>query len=888
MQTESGDNLINLGPLFPSLSSDTLILTPNNRLKLKICAAWGEQQANTVWHQPEVQSLDEWLAQNVDQQARLNPEWPLAHKVPASAPVRRRLWAKTLAHFDATHPLVHPGKTAEHLDQAYSYLTLWQVNAAHFEALGLDQEQLRLASWIEHFQAQMDSLGLYTLEQSWVALLEQGQAGQSLPDVVLVNAETVSPLHQCLLDRFSRQWRILHTNDKAAARIERQPCIDRDTELAAAARWANDILTREPGARVALVDPNLGNRRAQVERALNRVFEPRAHLPGTPRYTPPYNFSAGTPLSSLPAIHTALLALGWHRDISLDQATQWLLSPFVGWPGDQPLRHWLASWLRQRQTDTVSRALIAQGLSLAGQQPQFESSAHPIAQWQAWMNGNFGVATSGANWGARFLQSLQACNWPGPRPLDSEEHQQVAQFYQLMERLREADWLGQHLSLSDALGWLTELASRHPFQPQTPESPVQVLGVLESTGLHFDYVWIMGMDDHQWPPAPAPNPLLPATLQRHLGMPHASAERELQYCQSITRQFTCSARHAVVFSHPLRDGDRELAPSPLIAALHEKETISPEPVQWQPAALEWLSTLCAPPVSAEELAQLRGGAALLQKQSRCPLAAFFEIRLGARRPDPHNPGLNPLDRGNLLHQALYYFWLEKPALSSITAEEQDQRINAAIDKAIAEAMPANRQRLYQIERGRIRLLLQQWLEIERQRPPFSIQALEQAQEIKLGPLPLKLRIDRIDQVNGQWLLIDYKSGSTNTRHWLAQPEEPQLPLYAIALADQGKPVAAIAFAELRQKNQVLNGLGASLPEGEIAPGIASVNEKTAGAADWSALLDHWRQSLLDLALALTEGDTQHTYSSQQSKDYLNHLQPLLRDAEQATMAQEAP
>lgn len=885
---EPSTNLINLGPLLSSLTTNTLVLTPNNRLKLKICAAWGSQQQQAVWHQPAVESLNAWFEGMVQFQILHNPAWPQTNKVRATAPIRRRLWARTLAHFDASHPLVHPRKTAEHLDQAYSYLQLWRIDSGDFGQLGLDHEHQRLASWIEHFHLQLDTLGLYTEEQALQALLGLGLQPPTQTQAVLVNTESLSPLHQALLDKFTHQWQMLETNITPANRVDRQPCSDRESELAAAARWANARLHQHPEARIAIVDPNLGNRRAQVERAFNRVFEPRLHLPDTQRYTPPYNFSAGTPLSSLAAIQIALMALGWHRPATLDQACQWLLSPYVGWQGDEPLRHWLASWLRQRAPEQVTQALLASAIQRASEQLQFEALSGQLALWQAWANASYGVPTSGANWGARFLQTLQACNWPGPRALDSEEHQQVAQFYQLLEQLREADWLEQHLPMGEALAWLTELASRHPFQPQTPESPVQILGVLESAGLHFDYLWVMGLEDSQWPPSPAPNPLLPASLQRQHAMPHASAERELAYCQSITRQFTCSATREVIFSYPMRDGDRELAASPLIMPFPAKDPIIPEPAVWQPAPLEWLSTLCAPPVNADELAQLKGGAALLQKQSRCPLAAFFDLRLGARRADPHNPGLTPLDRGNLLHQALYYFWLGKPDLSTQANDTLETAITSAIDKAIAEVMPANRQRLYRIEHQRIRLLMQQWLDIERQRPPFQIEALEQAQEFKLGPLPLKLRIDRIDLVQGQWLLIDYKSGSTNTRHWLNQPEEPQLPLYAIALADQGTPVAAVAFAELRQKNQAFAGLGADQPEGPLAPGINPVNEKNTDLPDWTALLNHWRQSLLDLAQALVDGDTQHRYSSQQSKDYLSHLQPLLRDAEQATLAEETP
>ena len=52
------------------------------------------------------------------------------------------------------------------------------------------------------------------------------------------------------------------------------------------------------------------------------------------------------------------------------------------------------------------------------------------------------------------------------------------------------------------------------FQAESPDTPIQILGPLESTGLTFDALWLLGLDDYNWPPAPQSNPLLPNRLQR--------------------------------------------------------------------------------------------------------------------------------------------------------------------------------------------------------------------------------------------------------------------------------------------------------------------------------------------------------------------------------------
>jgi len=80
---------------------------------------------------------------------------------------------------------------------------------------------------------------------------------------------------------------------------------------------------------------------------------------------------------------------------------------------------------------------------------------------------------------------------------------------------------------------LGQLCRQRLFQPETRGRPaIQVLGVLESAGLSFDGLWVMGMNDDQWPPPPRPNPLLPADVLRAAGASHASAEVELDFARA--------------------------------------------------------------------------------------------------------------------------------------------------------------------------------------------------------------------------------------------------------------------------------------------------------------------------------------------------------------------
>ncbi len=136
-------------------------------------------------------------------------------------------------------------------------------------------------------------------------------------------------------------------------------------------------------------------------------------------------------------------------------------------------------------------------------------------------------------------------------------------------------------------------------------------------------------------------------------------------------------------------------------------------------------------------------------------------------------------------------------LLALSADELQQLINTAAAEAIRPVQhhrPAELGSFYcALEQERLARLLNEWLEQEKTRVPFSVIAIEEKHSVNFAGLNLQLRIDRIDQLeNGELLLIDYKTGSPKLKSWLGKrPDEPQLPLYAVS---HHTPVAAIAFA----------------------------------------------------------------------------------------------
>jgi RecB family exonuclease len=150
-----------------------------------------------------------------------------------------------------------------------------------------------------------------------------------------------------------------------------------------------------------------------------------------------------------------------------------------------------------------------------------------------------------------------------------------------------------------------------------------------------------------------------------------------------------------------------------------------------------------------------------------------------------------------------------------------------------------------LERRRLARTARAWLQLERQRPPFEVIAIESPVRVVLGNLALSMTPDRIDRLaDGSVLIVDYKSRSFSPAAWLGtRPDEPQLPLYAVTCDDD---VAGIAFAVLAPGKLQFKAL---VSDGVDLPGATVVARDRAEMQrpGWPGLLADWRDELERLA-----------------------------------------
>jgi probable DNA repair protein len=386
---------------------------------------------------------------------------------------------------------------------------------------------------------------------------------------------------------------------------------------------------------------------------------------------------------------------------------------------------------------------------------------------------------------------------------------------------------------------------------------VQILGLLEAAGLEFDHLWLMGLTSEAWPAVTHPHPLLPLELQRAARMPGAHVEHELARARALFKAVTMSANE-VVASHALREEDRALAPSPMIASWSALTLPCRAPRAADVIAATPLERVVDVRAPALATSAVVGGTSVLRDQAACAFRAFAAHRLAARALENPHDGFSAAERGELVHQVLASFWqgLQQPTCAALQALSEEQRAALLEQAAIAAVARVRRRRvgatddaLAALEVRRLTVIAARWLRYETEaRGEFEVIATEERRELVIGPLALRGRLDRVDRVaDGSVVVIDYKTSKTvSAAGWrLPRPDEPQLPAYLVATQPDAR---AVAFARV---NAGEPRFIAWADDDASVPGT-SANWRT-DFADWPSLVAAWRDELLRLANAFAAG-----------------------------------
>ncbi len=844
--------------LFQNLEvNNTLVLTPNKRLSRLIRDQFNLYQTTyspkKAWPSLQCLALQTWWHELWQQQLLGGNE--SIQKLVLTGTQELLLWQQVVNSHEKTPVLLSHNATARLAMQAWRLTQEWMLDISE------EQDSDILKAWFEDFKFRCEQQQLVSSVEI-PQILANHLVSEDLPtNLVLYGFDDQTPQLKQWLAQLDRQGVNSQFFDlsRTDSQIQRFELANQEQEILSAALWAKDQIIQDEQARVTIVVPQLAQMREQVERIFNQVFEPQVLLPNNPRHATGFNMSAGQLLSQLPMIDMALgilrCNLSW-LDMSL--VAKLLNSPFVGMLEELNERSLLEVQLR-----SYDYQISLQKLKITvGEQHEEQRRCPDLYQRLA----DFQLLQKQTNkpklpseWLALFSEQLLTLGWPGQRHLDTLEYQQLQAWQEALNSFAALDAVvDQGITFTDAFAYLQTVLAQVSFQAQTRTSPIQILGVLEAAGLPFDRLWFMNLDDETWPPSANPNPLLPIDLQVRNYLPQSSAERELAYASQLTKRLINSAKQ-VVFSHSRLQDDKVMAPSPLIEQIATSEfTLSAEPSaayqQFKSQDIEASLDSVGPRVI--DVDEIKGGSQLLKDQAACPFRAFARHRLHAQDITDSEIGLQAHERGNLVHLVMEIIWRNlknQERLLTLSESELESLIVSAIDDALISIKTKRfvGERFLQIEAERLKQQVRAWLELEKQREPFTVIFNEGRRTVRLGKLPIGIRYDRVDKLeDGKLLVLDYKTGKQHIRSWTGtRPDEPQVPLYAVA---NEKRVTGAAYGQITAEEIAFKGIA---EEADQVPGLTEPDMlfKLDLPDSWPEILQHWREILMNLAKEFMAG-----------------------------------
>ncbi|MFZ5557797.1 MAG: PD-(D/E)XK nuclease family protein [Pseudomonadota bacterium] len=848
--------------LLERLAAGATALTASRRLARFLKREFDCAQRNRdlhVWPTPDILPLTAWLQRAYADAAP--PDAPLL-----LSPLQEQvLWERAVAESESASPLLQIPSTAAAAREAWQLAHAYRLREA-IERLPLNEDARAFVRWSQRYRKLAEEAGAIELARLPDQVAGWIRAGAIDPprEAVLCGFDEVAPQQRELFGALEAAGCALAelAPPRRSPDVRRVELLSAQDEITVAARWARARLEANPDARVGVVIPDLSKHRRRAVRTFARIMRPAVGLPGTPGGPLPFNVSLGEPLADAPLVASALAALDLLRgEIELEALGTLLRSPFLGGAeGEATRRALLDAELRARGEPVVDlRRLRAAALAADS---RGEPKAHTAPDLAHRLEGLIALAESEARqtrspseWMDVFFAALRTLGFPGERALASEEFQAFETWRDLLGSVGTLDTATPRIGLGAALSRVRRMAADTVFQPETPEVPVQILGALEAANLEFDHLWVTGLTDEAWPGSPRPSPFLPIPLQVRERLPHASADRELAFARRLTEGWQASADE-LVLSHPKREDDRELGVSPLIAAVPAMDVSALglgedrgyRDIIHAAHVIESFTDVRGPAHPAGARAQ--GGSSVFRDQAACPFRAFAAHRLASASLDVPQRGLTPMERGVLLHDVLARVWAQvrsRAALAAMDAARLGAVVEAAASHAIGDLMRRRPRTLAgrygALEKERLARLTLAWLEVERARGDFEVEATEEKREITVGGVTVRGKLDRVDRLpDGRRAVIDYKTGEANPRHWEGErPEEPQLPLYAVGSPDA---VAAVAFAQVKIGGMEFKGVAA----GDVGiPGVRA-------AADWDGLLGQWRQALEALGRSFAAGD----------------------------------
>jgi RecB family exonuclease len=622
-----------------------------------------------------------------------------------------------------------------------------------------------------------------------------------------------------------------------------------------------------PLHRIGVVVPDLSAYSIMIERSLKELMGE-----SSPAGTSWFNITLGIPLINSMLVKAALIPLrfmteGQTRELFLSL----LLSPYYGcWQGK---RHVIA-----RADITWRTRFVESGLdNLLG---SLERDDPDILGKILSKEGEALLKFAGINFSRRqtasyWINAVEKLWSSLGFPVISEEKDTVDSKH-LSEVIHDMSCSLGHVAMDgyEFYSFLTHSTTGKMAQIRgSEEAGIQILGLIESRGLDFDKLYVLGLDDRALPQPVRPMPLLDTYERKlvHRGTPASAHEIGLK---AFSNLISCAPD--VTLTRAEQKDSKPLSPSPFWPKNESEKYLNiwTDPgyawirAPWLRSAYEGLQIAASgddrkiagikksEDTLLKETALSEGISATGMKTAiTCPFRFLIDVILKIKPLEEKRSVVSPMERGLRIHRIVASF-TSAVREKRLHLERDRKKVLSLLTECVDQVLKdVDKLSQWEVER---RLLLFEdsppgmlisWLDAEtgHRREGWECIA-EELDFIGLKcdgwSLPIKGRIDRIDYHKDKGLICwDYKTGSyPNQRDILERLIAPQLPVYLLALRMGNVSVVD----EYLKKNTPLSAGYAQLknPAAVKMYQIKGIEEA----------LDKWIMTIADMEEILERGD----------------------------------
>lgn len=352
--------------------------------------------------------------------------------------------------------------------------------------------------------------------------------------------------------------------------------------------------------------------------------------------------------------------------------------------------------------------------------------------------------------------------------------------------------------------WLARNLENRYFQPSSSTSGVQLFNLAQAEFQHFDAVIVAGLEYESFPGSPPVLTFFNNHVRAQLQLPEID-----EFYQQRLRQFNnvLNSANSIVLTYRKEQNGESIHISPWVNAIEQFHTLAYNDdlsadklnaiLSAQNTQVIRCDTKDLPatqqqptPSIPETLVPKTISASSYQQLINCPYQFFSSYCLKLRPPEEIQQALSKREYGERVHLCLQAFHSDVPQLpgpftKKITEQSRQQAIELMLTIAAAVFE-------YDIEENYIHKgWYHQWLNVIpvyinwfiKKKTNTVIKETEQKlKRIINDELTLNGRIDRIDQEDGKFEVIDYKTGTLPNKKDVLNGEQVQLPFYAL-LAD---------------------------------------------------------------------------------------------------------